>query len=133
LELPLRHATHYPFYGLAALQHNAHVEAAAHRNVSVFLWKFQAKKSIVDTLSILLSKSIADNTVDNRKVAAIIATSILTSLSSTDNRQYTLHAYNTRYMPVWWAPLFICILKQIISEILWQCVVSQQLFLFWML
>ena len=33
-----------------------------------------------NTLSILLSKSIANNTVDNHKVAAIIATWILTGL-----------------------------------------------------
>ena len=36
-------------------------------------------------------------------------------------------------MPVGWASLLICILKQIISEILWQYIVSQQLVLLWML
>jgi len=36
------------------------------------LSKFQAKKSIGDTLSILLSKSIADNTGDIPKVVAVL-------------------------------------------------------------
>jgi len=72
LELPLRRATHYPFYGLAPLQHDAHVELAAHHNVSVIFIEISSQKSIRDTLSILLSKGITDNTVDNRKVAVII-------------------------------------------------------------
>jgi len=72
LELPLRRATYYPFYGLAPLQRDAHVEAAARHNVSVILIEISSQKSIGDTSSILLSKSIPDNTVDNRKVATII-------------------------------------------------------------
>jgi len=44
LELPLRRATHYPFYGLAPLQHDAHVEAAAHCNVLVIVIKISSQK-----------------------------------------------------------------------------------------
>jgi len=72
LELSLRRATHYPFYGLASLQCDAYVEAAAHRNVSVIFIEISSQKSIGNTSSVLLSKSIADNAVNNRKVAAII-------------------------------------------------------------
>ena len=85
LELPLRRATHYPCYDLASLQHVAHVEAAAYGNVSVVFIEISSQKSIRYTLSIILSKSIADDTVDVRNVAAInlstiITTSILTKL-----------------------------------------------------
>ena len=71
-ELPLRRATHYPCYGLAPLQCDAHVEASACRNVLVIFIKISSRKSIGNTLSILLSKSIADNTVDIWKEAAKI-------------------------------------------------------------
>jgi len=46
-------------------------EAAAYHNVSVVFIEISSQKSIGDTLSILLSKSIADNAVDIRKVASI--------------------------------------------------------------
>jgi len=44
--------------------------------------KFRAKNSISDTLLIFLCKSIRDNTVDTGKIAAILDTSILTSLKT---------------------------------------------------
>jgi len=40
---------------------------------------------------------------------------------------------NKRYMPIWRASLLIRILKQIISEKLWQRVVIQQLLFLYML
>jgi len=59
------------------------------------LSKFQAKKSIGDTSSILLSKSIADNTVDNRKVVAILyprwsLLPILRSLALTNRKKCSI-------------------------------------------
>ena len=71
-ELPLRRAICDPCYGLAPLQRDAHVEASACRNVLVIFIKISSRKSIGNTLSILLSKSIADNTVDIWKEAAKI-------------------------------------------------------------
>jgi len=44
-----------------------------------------------------------------------------------------LHWRNTFCMPIWWASLLICILKEIISKKLWQHVVIQQPFLLWVL
>ena len=73
---------------LAPLQRDTHVAAAVRRNASVIFIEISSQKNIGDTLSIFLSKSIAGNTVDIRKVAAIIATSILTSLPQGANSDF---------------------------------------------
>jgi len=50
--------------GLAPLQSEAHVVMAACRNVLVVFIEISSQKSIGDSLSILLYKSVADNAIN---------------------------------------------------------------------
>ena len=68
-------------HSISPSERTSAIGLARRRNVSVIRYlNFKPRKSIGDTLSLHFFKSIDDNTIDIRKVAAILDTSILTSL-----------------------------------------------------